>query len=126
MEYEFEIITHEQLDPNRQNDFTTEGRRTMAGKKKSGQSGNFVSIGMLWVKNSPTQGKKLNYLYGFINLPDGTKMRIHVLFNLNKRERNHPDYQIYRTKESIEKGHILPKEGELKTCRDSGSSADPT
>ena len=95
----------------------------MAGKKKSGRSEDFVNIGMLWVKNSPSQGKKLNYLYGFLTLPDGSKVRIHVLVNLNKRARNHPDYQIYRTKDSIEKNRTI--QGGLKKCKDSDSSAVP-
>ena len=59
----------------------------------------FESIGGLWVK----KGKKGDYLRGFIKLPDGSEMNIHILINTHKTGPTLPDYHIFRTKVSVHK-----------------------
>jgi uncharacterized protein (DUF736 family) len=50
-------------------------------------------LGALWKR----QGQNQTYLTGYINKPNGEKMKIVVFSSKNKKSENQPDFRIYES-----------------------------
>lgn len=87
-------------------------------KRKSYEK--YQHLGSLWVKKS-RKHKGMQFLGGFINLPNGGLLDIYILFNLNKVSATSPDYHIYRDRRRELEAQDKPKtEGEAP-CKEQDS-----